>query len=77
MTDVNIKFIRLAEFRDKLNIPFGKPYSDVKVAMVLDIMIDSETVMDDEDISAVLGICKFDIMKFVGQLIEKKAGKLK
>lgn len=33
--------------------------------------------LDDEDISTVLGICKFDVLKAIGKAIEKKVDELK
>jgi len=67
----------LIKIDDELNIKFDKPYSDVKVSISLWFEIAPNVSLDSEDISTILGICKFDILKKVDKAIEKKVDELK
>lgn len=67
----------LIKIDDELKITFDKPYSDVKVSISLWFEIAPNVSLDHEDISTILGICKFDVLKAIGKAIEKKENELK
>ena len=67
----------LIKIDDELKIKFDKPYSDVKVSISLWFEIALNASLDSDDVSIILGICKFDVLKEIGKAIEKKVDELK
>lgn len=63
--------------KDKLNIPFDKPYDDVQVSIELWFNINPDVNLDSDDIGNILEVCKYDILEAIGKSIEKKVDEIR